>query len=213
VIRPRALHRRAEERLARSVHLTVLAHLGRAHTRTCAALRRKCPLIRGSTTGVSASPPVGTCGMPSLSRESAPAARRARHPSTPLGACGPRTPGSARWAHRGDRRSACPRLEEPVVAGPTVDAKRMSARKVRRAAVDQRARDALPVALCHSGRAAALRVILAGMATNRHFTSAFRSPRTWQAGIAARQRRYEPWSHFTRYIRRLQGRTRAKHCR
>jgi hypothetical protein len=31
VIRPRALHRRAEEGLARSVYLTVLAHLGRAH--------------------------------------------------------------------------------------------------------------------------------------------------------------------------------------
>jgi hypothetical protein len=65
----------------------------------------KCPQIRGSTTGVSPLPPGGTCGRPSWSRESGPAARRAGHPSTPLGAYDPRAPGSARWAACGTGRS------------------------------------------------------------------------------------------------------------
>jgi hypothetical protein len=113
---------------------------------------------------------------PSLSRESGPAARRARHPSTPLGACGPRAPGSAHWARRGGRRSACPRLEEPVVARHLdVDVK----------AVDQRAGDALLVALHHAQRATnAVRLHLAlgvaivptraGILTNRHFSCGLR---------------------------------------
>jgi hypothetical protein len=196
------------------------------------------PPNRGSTTGVFALPPVGTCGTLAWSRESVPAARGAPHPSTLLRAFSPRGPAPGRSATCGTRRSevSLPKAQRAQRSWPAVDAERMSKRCIsgpemrfsHSVAIAAKLRTLRSCARCEAARYAqratnavrlhlALRVAIvatrAGIVTNRHSSSGFKSLQTCRASMAARQRRNEPWSHFARYIRRMQGRTRAKDCR
>ena len=124
-------------------------------------------------------------------------ALRAPHPSTPLGACGPPVPGSARWAARGTspsevsfsearrarRRAACGRREADVgpqgAAGCGPSAGRGCASSNANAA-QLRTMPSEPThaVRLHLAFGVAIVAAWAGIFTNRHVFSDFRSLRT-----------------------------------